>query len=63
MLRVDVEDDGIGGAAISAGSGLQGLRDRVEAIGGWLDLQSPPGGGTHLTARLPLQSKSAVSNS
>jgi signal transduction histidine kinase len=63
MLRVDVEDDGIGGAAISAGSGLQGLRDRVEAIGGWLDLQSPPGGGTHLTARLPLLGKSAVSSS
>lgn len=55
QLRVEVLDDGIGGATIGAGSGLEGLRDRVEAIGGRLDLQSAPGEGTHLTALLPLQ--------
>jgi signal transduction histidine kinase len=52
-LRIDVVDDGIGGANLRAGSGLQGLRDRVEAIGGRLELESPPGGGTRVTAFLP----------
>jgi signal transduction histidine kinase len=49
-----VSDDGKGGAVISAGSGLQGLDDLVEAIVGQLDLRSPPGGGTRLIAHLPL---------
>jgi signal transduction histidine kinase len=53
-LRVQVVDDGAGGAIVAPGSGLQGLRDRVEAIGGHLDLQSPIGGGTRLTSYLPL---------
>jgi signal transduction histidine kinase len=52
-LRVQVVDDGVGGAIVAPGSGLQGLRDRVEAIGGHLDLQSPVGGGTRLTSYLP----------
>jgi signal transduction histidine kinase len=52
-LRVEVVDDGVGGADLSSGSGLQGLRDRVEAIGGRLELRSPPGGGTRVTAFLP----------
>jgi signal transduction histidine kinase len=56
-LRVEVSDDGIGGAQLSGGSGLQGLRDRVEAIGGRLELHSPPRGGTRITAYLPLEGR------
>jgi signal transduction histidine kinase len=52
-LRVEVADDGVGGARMSRGSGLQGLRDRVEAIGGTLELDSPAGGGTRLVAEVP----------
>jgi signal transduction histidine kinase len=48
--RVEVADNGIGGADPSAGTGLRGLRDRVEAVGGTFDLQSPQGGGTRLVA-------------
>jgi signal transduction histidine kinase len=50
---VDVEDDGIGGADPSRGSGLRGLLDRVHALDGRLDVESPPGGGTHLHAEIP----------
>ena len=53
-LRIEVADAGVGGATIAPGSGLEGLRDRVEAIGGVLSLYSPSGGGTRLTAHLPL---------
>jgi signal transduction histidine kinase len=53
-LRVCVRDDGVGGADQTRGSGLVGLRDRVDALGGTLTLDSPTGGGTTLVARLPL---------
>jgi PAS domain S-box-containing protein len=53
-LVVDVLDDGTGGAD-PQGSGLRGLADRVEALGGSLVLESPPGGGTRLFARIPLE--------
>jgi PAS domain S-box-containing protein len=53
-LRVTVSDDGAGGASFGEGSGLQGLRDRAEAIGGDLTVVSPIGGPTVLTADLPL---------
>jgi signal transduction histidine kinase len=56
-LRVEVSDDGVGGAAISPGSGLEGLRDRVEAAGGVLEVRSPPGGGTRITTLLPLRAR------
>jgi PAS domain S-box-containing protein len=56
-LTVEVGDDGIGGAAVDGGSGLQGLRDRVAAVGGTLDIQSPPGGGTVVRARLPVMER------
>ena len=52
-LTVEVLDDGIGGAD-EEGGGLRGLADRVEALGGTLALESPPGRGTRLMARLPL---------
>jgi len=53
-LVVSVRDDGRGGASIDAGSGLRGLADRVEALGGRLALTSRPGEGTRLVAELPL---------
>jgi signal transduction histidine kinase len=53
MLTVQVSDDGVGGADASCGSGLTGIRDRVEAVGGTLAVHSPAGSGTVLTARLP----------
>jgi signal transduction histidine kinase len=53
-LRVWVHDDGRGGADPSGGSGLVGLKDRVDALGGHLWLHSPPGAGTTLEAELPL---------
>jgi signal transduction histidine kinase len=49
-----VGDDGIGGADVAAGSGLRGLSDRVAALDGHLELDSPPGGGTRLRAEFPL---------
>jgi signal transduction histidine kinase len=52
-LTVEVVDDGIGGAAPGGGSGLRGLADRVEALGGSLTVSSPPGRGTTLRAELP----------
>jgi PAS domain S-box-containing protein len=52
-LLVEVRDDGVGGAD-SAGGGLRGLSDRVEALGGTLVLESPAGGGTRVAARIPL---------
>jgi PAS domain S-box-containing protein len=53
-LRISICDDGVGGADIHSGSGLVGLRDRVDALGGTVDVRSPPGGGTALVATLPL---------
>ncbi|MCO1659341.1 sensor histidine kinase [Pseudonocardia humida] len=52
-LHVSVVDDGTGGARIATGSGLANIRDRVEAIGGRMRLDSPAGGGTTLAAELP----------
>ncbi|MGD9573685.1 MAG: sensor histidine kinase [Thermoleophilia bacterium] len=56
MLTVVVADDGVGGADTEAGSGLRGLADRVEALGGRLRIWSPRGGGTRVTAELPCAS-------
>jgi signal transduction histidine kinase len=53
-LRVEVRDDGVGGARGGHGTGLGGLEDRVAAVGGHLVLESPPGGGTRVCARLPM---------
>jgi signal transduction histidine kinase len=55
MLRVYVRDDGLGGAGFGHGSGLIGLKDRAEALGGHLRLDSPPGAGTALAVTLPLR--------
>jgi signal transduction histidine kinase len=53
-LRLTVRDDGIGGADPANGSGLTGLNDRVEALGGTITVRSPPGEGTTLQVWLPL---------
>jgi signal transduction histidine kinase len=53
-LQVRVRDDGLGGAGFGHGSGLIGLRDRAEALGGQMRLSSPPGAGTTMEITLPL---------
>jgi signal transduction histidine kinase len=53
-LRIRVQDDGVGGADPQRGSGLVGLRDRVEALGGAFSLLSPAGGGTTTCCELPV---------
>lgn len=55
VVRLSVSDDGVGGADPARGSGLAGLRDRVEAVGGTLIVRSHPGEGTRLIAELPAQ--------
>jgi signal transduction histidine kinase len=52
--RVEVEDDGVGGAQLDGGSGLRGLRDRVETLAGRLEVTSPPGHGTLVLADIPV---------
>jgi signal transduction histidine kinase len=52
-LILEITDDGPGGASTLRGSGLRGLGDRVSAVGGRFDVDSPPGGGTTVRARLP----------
>ena len=52
-MVVEVVDDGVGGADTERGSGLRGLADRVEALGGRLRVWSPAGGGTRVRAEIP----------
>ena len=53
VLRVEVRDDGIGGA-VPTGPGLVGMEDRITALGGRLEVESPAGHGTLVVAALPL---------
>lgn len=55
VLDLSIHDDGRGGADASRGSGLIGLADRIDALGGTLDVASPVGGGTTLRVRLPIR--------
>jgi signal transduction histidine kinase len=55
VVTVEIADDGRGGASLDAGSGLRGLVDRVEALGGELTVSSPHGAGTLVRAELPLE--------
>ena len=59
-LYVTVADDGVGGATPSVGSGLMGLLDRVDALGGRFSLESPPGNGTRVSVMLPLETPAGV---
>jgi signal transduction histidine kinase len=54
-LRLSIRDDGVGGADPAEGSGLIGLRDRVEALGGTVEIDSPAGRGTCVTVELPVE--------
>jgi signal transduction histidine kinase len=54
LLKLEVADDGIGGADASRGSGLRGLADRVAVVDGMLEVDSPPGEGTRLRCRIPV---------
>jgi len=56
LAKIEIADDGIGGADDTRGSGLRGLGDRVEALDGRLNVTSPPGAGTVVTAELPCES-------
>jgi signal transduction histidine kinase len=58
-LLLSVRDDGVGGADPARGSGLAGLTDRVEALGGSIRLHSAAGAGTHITVDLPLENEPA----
>jgi PAS domain S-box-containing protein len=59
LATAEIVDDGRGGANASGGSGLRGLADRLEAVGGSLEVGSPPNGGTVLRARVPVGSSTA----
>ena len=61
VLLLEVRDDGTGGADFSRGTGLTGLKDRVEALGGRIFLDSPRGAGTSLRVELPLTAPTAAS--
>jgi signal transduction histidine kinase len=53
-LRLSIRDDGVGGAHPSGGSGLVGMKDRIEALGGTIEVKSPAGDGTQLDVEIPL---------
>ncbi|GAA3051322.1 hypothetical protein GCM10010464_14640 [Pseudonocardia yunnanensis] len=63
VLHLSVRDDGRGGARAGGGSGLIGIKDRVEALGGRLSLHSPPGAGTTLQVSLPLVTPNGAGSS
>ena len=60
ILQLAIRDDGIGGADLSQGSALLGLGDRIEALGGTLQLTSPADGGTTLLIDVPLEDQSSA---
>ena len=62
-FRLSVSDDGVGGTDLTRGSGLVGLKDRVEAIGGTLTVQSRPGQGTRLDVEVPINADTPASAS
>ncbi len=61
VLRADICDNGVGGADFAGGTGLLGLKDRIEALGGQIDVHSPRGAGTSLRVELPLATASTGS--
>ncbi len=59
-LILQIEDDGVGGAVERDGGGIQGLRDRIESMGGSLDVASRTGRGTRITARIPARPENSA---
>jgi signal transduction histidine kinase len=59
-LRIEISDDGAGGAVERPGSGLEGLRDRAEAVGGTMELVSPVGAGTRIVVAIPASKASGT---
>jgi signal transduction histidine kinase len=59
VLQLAIRDNGIGGADLSAGSGLVGLSDRIEVLGGTFQVTSPAGKGTTLLIEIPLDGQSS----
>jgi signal transduction histidine kinase len=57
ILAVTIRDDGVGGADLTRGTGLVGLKDRVEALGGLIHIESPRGTGTILRVELPFTTR------
>ena len=57
IVRLSIRDDGVGGADPGQGSGLIGLGDRVEALGGKIKIASPQGNGTSLLVTLPIEGR------
>jgi signal transduction histidine kinase len=57
LLLLSIRDDGVGGADASRGSGLIGLQDRVETLGGTIEIAGSPGHGTTLLASIPICGK------
>jgi signal transduction histidine kinase len=55
LVELSIRDDGVGGADAGRGSGLIGLADRVEALGGELEIASPAGSGTILNVKIPIE--------
>jgi signal transduction histidine kinase len=53
-FRLSIRDDGVGGADPNRGSGLTGLRDRIEGLGGQIKIESPSGGGTLIEVQIPI---------
>jgi PAS domain S-box-containing protein len=62
ILQLAIHDDGIGGADATQGSGLVGLSDRIEAVGGTLTVSSQPGDGTHIRAEIPLSTETPATD-
>jgi signal transduction histidine kinase len=60
MLTAEVADDGVGGADAAAGSGLRGLTDRLDTLGGTLTIESRPGAGTIIHARVPSRTHDSI---
>jgi signal transduction histidine kinase len=60
VIQMEVEDDGVGGAAVGGGSGLIGLKDRVEALGGTIEVESAHGRGTTLRVAIPVPAESST---
>ena len=61
-MIVVVEDDGVGGADIETGTGLRGLVDRLSALDGTLEVDTPEGGGTRLRALIPCRAADVIAS-